>query len=119
MGENIEQIAVLRLDDLLHLSHLRAAEAFFGEALQQLRTRVGRAPQFAQFGFAFEELRKFAEQHLQKLLRRHRRAVGVPETCHHHVLDGARLSVREPDLILWRRVRINARVRRIRFGMRL
>ena len=100
MGQHVEEVALLGVDDLLHLGQLLAAEAFLGEPLQELRPRVGRAPERAQFGLVLEELGQLAEEHLHELLRRHRRAVGMPERRRHHVLDGALLAVGELDLDL-------------------
>ena len=57
MGQHVEQVALLGVDDPLHLGQLLAAEAFLGQALQELGARVGRAPEGAQFGFVLEELR--------------------------------------------------------------
>src|ERR1035441_805425 len=61
--------------DLLHLGHLFPAEAFLRQPFEQPGARIGIAPQGAQLVFVFEELRQFAEQHLQELLRRHRSAI--------------------------------------------
>ena len=52
---------------------------FSASPCSNLRARVRIAPQRAQFVFVLEELRQFAEQHFHELLRRHRRAVGMPE----------------------------------------
>ena len=98
VGEHVEQIALLGVDDLLHLGHLLRAEALFGQALQQFCPRVRCAPEGAQFGFVLEKLGQLAEEHFHELLRGHGRAVGMPEGRHHHVLDGARLAVGEFDL---------------------
>ena len=86
--------------DALHLAHLIGAEAFLGQSVEELRPRVGIAPQRPQFVLVPEELRESAEEHLQELLGRHRRAVRVPEARHHHVLDGSRFSVGEFHLEL-------------------
>jgi hypothetical protein len=40
-----------------------------------------------------EELGQPAKQQFEELLRGHRRAVGMPERRHHHVLDGALFPV--------------------------
>ena len=44
VGENVEEIAFLGVDDLLHLGQLVGTEAFFSEPMQQLGSGVGRAP---------------------------------------------------------------------------
>ena len=48
--EHVEEVALLGVDDLLHLGELLAAEALLGEALQQLLARLRLAPQGAQLG---------------------------------------------------------------------
>jgi hypothetical protein len=58
----------------------------------------GRSRWSSQFGFVFEELGEFAEQHFHELLRGHGRSVRMPETGHHHVLDVAGFAVGEFDL---------------------
>ena len=40
MGQHVEQVALLGVDDLLHLGQLLAAEALLGKPLQELRARV-------------------------------------------------------------------------------
>ena len=70
-----------------------APKPFSASPCKKLGSRVGQAPEGAQFGFVFEELGQLAEQHLHELLRGHRRAVGMPERRDHHVLDRARLAV--------------------------
>ena len=101
MGQHVEEVALLGIDDLLHLGQLVAAKAFLGESLQKLLARVGDAPNGAEFGFVFEELGQLAEEHFHELLRGHRRAVGVPEGRAHHVLDGAVFAVGEFHLRLF------------------
>ena len=102
MGQHVEEVALLGVDDLLHLGQLVAAEALLGQPCKQLLARVGRAPDGAQLGFVLEELRQLAEEHFHELLRGHRRAVGMPEGRAHHVLDGALLAVGELHLDLLR-----------------
>ena len=100
MGQHIEEVALLGVDDFLHLGELVVAEAFFGKSLQQFSARVGGAPDGTEFGFVLEELGKFAEKHLHELLCGYGRAVRVPEGGHHHVLDVALLAVGQLHLDL-------------------
>ena len=44
MGQHVEKVALLGVDDLLHFGELVAAEAFVGEPLQELSADVGDAP---------------------------------------------------------------------------
>ena len=62
VGQHVEEVALLGVDDLLHLGQLVAAEALLGEALQQLPARVRRAPEGAQLGLVLEELGQLAEE---------------------------------------------------------
>ena len=64
VGEHVEEVALLGVDDLLHLGELLAAEALLGEPLQQLLARLRLAPQGAQLGLVGEEVRQLAEQQL-------------------------------------------------------
>ena len=95
IGEHVEEVALLGVNQLLHRHQFVVAEILVGQAVQEFRPRVGRAPEDAEFGFALEEIRQLAKEQLHELLRAHRRAVGMPEGCHHHVLDDAFLSVGE------------------------
>ena len=94
VGEHIEEVALFRVDDFLHLGELRAADALIREALEQLLARVRGAPQPAEFRFVLEEIGQLAEEHLHELPHGHRRAIGMPEGRTHHRLNGARLAVR-------------------------
>src|SRR5207244_489917 len=79
-----------------------------------LGARVRRTPQGAQFGLVLKELRQLSKEHLQKLLRRHRSAVRVPEGCRHHVLNSACLAVGEFHLDPLRpRGRFRTRLRQV------
>ena len=98
VGEDVEEVAFVGVDDALHFDQLIMAETFSGEGFKQLGAGVRGAPDGSQFGFVVEEFREFAEQHFHELLRRHRRAVGMPEAGHHHVLDVAGFAVGEFDL---------------------
>jgi hypothetical protein len=73
MGEHVEQVAVFRVDNLLHLGELVVAEAFLGQVLAAAFLRVSGALQNgAQFFFVLEEVGQFAEEHFHELLRGHR-----------------------------------------------
>ena len=61
MGQDIEQIAFLGANDLLHFGELILAEAFLGKTCQQLAARVWRAPDGAQLVFVTEKFRQPAE----------------------------------------------------------
>jgi hypothetical protein len=63
VGQHIEQVALLGIDDLLHLGHLLTAEPLLGESLQEFGACVGRAPQFPKFGLTVEKLRQLSEEH--------------------------------------------------------
>ena len=79
VGQHVEEVALLGVDDLLHLGQLLPPKPFSASPCKQLLARVRRAPEGAQFGLVLEELGQLAEEHLHELLRRHRRAVGMPE----------------------------------------
>ena len=93
VGEHVEEVAVLGVDDFLHLGELRFAEALFRQSFEEFGAGIRPAPQVAQFLFVSEEVRQVPEKHFHELLRGHGRAVGMPETGAHHVLDGAFLAV--------------------------
>src|SRR6266404_4358063 len=61
MGEYVEQITFLSVNDLLHLRQLVMAKSFFRKTLQQFLARAGIAPQSAELSFIFEELRQLAK----------------------------------------------------------
>jgi hypothetical protein len=63
----------------------------------QLGARIRHAPESAEFILVLEELGQLAEEGLEKLVGRHRRAVLVPEAGHHHVLNHPGLAVCESD----------------------
>ena len=54
----------------------------------------------AQFVFVLEEIGQLTEEHFHKLLRRHWRAIGMPEGRRHHVLDRTVFAIGEFDLDL-------------------
>jgi len=93
--QDIEQVALLRVYDLLHLGQLGAAETFFRKPLQQLRARIRRAPEIAQLRFALEEIGQLAEEPLHELPGGHGRAVRMPEGGRHHMPEVALLAVGE------------------------
>ena len=45
VGQHVEQIALFRINDLLHLGQLLTAKALLGETLQEPLPSLGRAPQ--------------------------------------------------------------------------
>src|ERR1035437_202293 len=69
--------------------------------MQEFGPRVRRAPQPAQLGFALEEVRQLAKQQFHELLRRHRRAIGMPKRRCHHALNVALLAVGQFHLRLF------------------
>ncbi len=93
VGQHVEQVALLGLNELLHRHQLLVAEILVSQTLEQFCPRVGGAPEGAEFGFALEEVGQLAEEQFHELLCRHWRAVRVPERRQHHVLDGALLPV--------------------------
>ena len=109
----------------IFICSLRMANEFFSENYFDSFT-----PKRTKFHLALKKLWQPSEEHLQELLRRHRRTVGVPEARYHCVLNGSLLPVREPDLDLarflvrWRRrssdgfVISSAGFGYLRFGLR-
>ena len=69
VGQYVEEVAFVGVDDALHFGELIVAEAFGGEGFEEFGSCVGGAPDGSQFGFVVEELRQFAEQHFHELLR--------------------------------------------------
>ncbi len=61
VGEHIEEVALFRVDNFLHLGEMRAADALLRQTLQQLLARVRGAPQPAEFRFVLEEIGQLAE----------------------------------------------------------
>jgi hypothetical protein len=56
VGEHVEQVTVLCINNPLHLGELVVAEAFLGQALQQFLACVRGAPDGAQFCLVLEEV---------------------------------------------------------------
>ena len=98
VGQHVEQVALLGVDDLLHLGQLVAAEALLGSPCKS----------FARVSGALQRARSSASSlknsgSLPNSISMNCCAdIGVPSGCqkvvHHHVLDGARLAVGELDL---------------------
>ena len=61
VGEDIEEVAFLRLDELLHRHQFVVAEISLRQTLQELGPRVRRAPQRPQLRLALEKIRQLAE----------------------------------------------------------
>lgn len=97
VGQNVKEVAVLGIDDFLHLSQLVFAEAFFRQSGQKTGTGVRGAPDGAKFFFVVEELREFAEEKFHELLGGHGSAVRMPEAGDHHVLDVTGFAVSQLD----------------------
>ena len=68
VGEDVEEVAFVGVDDALHFRELIVAEAFGGEGFEEFGSGVRGAPDGSQFGFVVEELRQFTEQHFHELL---------------------------------------------------
>jgi hypothetical protein len=60
VGERIVEVALLCIDDALHLGELGRAKAALGEAGEQAGTRIGIAPERAELSLVAKKLREFA-----------------------------------------------------------
>ena len=69
VSQHVEEIALLGVDDLLHLGQLLAAKSFLGKTLQEFLPCIRRAPDGAEFGLVLEKLRQLAEEQFHELLR--------------------------------------------------
>src|ERR1039457_3337409 len=87
MRQNIEQITLLRINDLLHFLKLVFSKTLLCQAFQELCSGRGEAPDRAELFLILEKLRQLAKDRLHELLRRHRRTVRMPEAGCDHVLN--------------------------------
>ncbi len=60
MGEHIKEVALLRVDNFLHLGELVIAEPLLGQSLQQLLPGVRCAPDVPQFRLIIDRLAEVA-----------------------------------------------------------
>ena len=96
VGQHVKQIALFRINDFLHFRQLVVAKSFVGQPVQQLGTRGLGALQYSvrNSSSLWKKSGSLPVNSIfHELLRRHRRAVRMPERGGRHVLDVALLAV--------------------------
>ena len=77
VGQHVEEVALLGINDLLHFRHLLFAETFLGQTLQQLGAGIGGAPEGAELGLILEELGNLPKSNSMNCCA----DMGVPSGC--------------------------------------
>ncbi len=95
MRQHVEEIAFLGVDDLLHLGQLLCAKALFREPCKSFFRVSGALHSARSSASSLKNSGSLPNSSFHELLRRHGRAVRMPERGAHHVLDGALFAVRE------------------------